>query len=135
MDEAFNTIQLGDCIAGMNDLPEGSADLVFADPPFNIGYDYDVYDDALEHQQYIDWSATWIAAVWRVLKPNGTFWLAIGDDYAAELKIESRKIGFHCRSWVIWYYTFGRQLRPQIHPVAHPPVPFRQGPGRLHVPR
>ena len=107
MDEAFNTIQLGDCIAGMNDLPEGSADLVFADPPFNIGYDYDVYDDALEHQQYIDWSATWIAAVWRVLKPNGTFWLAIGDDYAAELKLESRKIGFHCRSWVIWYYTFG----------------------------
>jgi site-specific DNA-methyltransferase (adenine-specific) len=42
-----------------------------------------------------------------VLKPNGTFWLAIGDDYAAELKVLSQDLGFHCRSWVIWYYTFG----------------------------
>jgi len=107
MDEIVNTIQHGDCIAGMNALAEGSVDLVFADPPFNIGYDYDVYEDSVEHQQYIDWSAEWISAVYRVLKANGTFWLAIGDDYAAELKIESQKIGFHCRSWVIWYYTFG----------------------------
>jgi len=107
MDDLLNTIQLGDCIAEMNARPQGSTDLVFADPPFNIGYDYDVYEDSKEHQQYIDWSAQWIAAVHRVLKPDGTFWLAIGDDYAAELKIESQKAGFHCRSWVIWYYTFG----------------------------
>ena len=38
---------------------------------------------------------------------TGTFWLAIGDEYAAELKLVSQEIGFHCRSWVIWYYTFG----------------------------
>lgn len=107
MSEAFNTIRLGDCIAGMNELPASSADLVFADPPFNIGYSYDVYEDSVEHQQYIDWSAEWISAVHRALKSNGTFWLAIGDDYAAELKLASQKIGFHCRSWVIWYYTFG----------------------------
>jgi site-specific DNA-methyltransferase (adenine-specific) len=107
MSKAFNTIRLSDCIAGMNDLPAGCVDLVFADPPFNIGYDYDVYEDSLEHQQYINWSAEWISAVFGTLKPNGTFWLAIGDDYAAELKLESQKIGFHCRSWVIWYYTFG----------------------------
>ena len=49
----------------------------------------------------------WIAAVYRVLKPSGTFWLAIGDEYAAELKIASQDIGFFSRSWVIWYYTFG----------------------------
>ena len=48
-----------------------------------------------------------MAQVHRVLKPNGTFWLAIGDEYAAELKVEAQKLGFHCRSWVIWYYTFG----------------------------
>jgi site-specific DNA-methyltransferase (adenine-specific) len=107
MDDTLNTIRRGDCIAGMNKLPAGSADLVFADPPFNIGYDYDVYDDAREHQQYIDWSTEWITAVHRVLKPNGTFWLAIGDEYAAELKLASQDVGFHCRSWVIWYYTFG----------------------------
>src|SRR6266852_2898128 len=34
--------------------------------------------------------------------------LAIGDEYAAELKlIFQKELGFTCRSWVIWYYTFG----------------------------
>ena len=44
----------------------------------------------------------------RVLKPTGTFWLAIGDEYAAELKvIAHRDVGLSLRSWVVWYYTFG----------------------------
>jgi DNA modification methylase len=107
MDANLNTIQLGDCVQAMNALPKGSVDLAFADPPFNIGYEYDVYDDKLEKQQYLDWSEQWITAVSRVLKPDGTFWLAIGDEYAAELKLLSQQIGFNCRSWVIWYYTFG----------------------------
>ncbi len=100
-------IHHGNCIAGMNSLPVGSVDLVFADPPFNIGYDYDVYHDAKDYEDYLAWSRDWIGAVHRVLKPDGTFWLAIGDEYAAELKLESQKLGFHIRSWVIWYYTFG----------------------------
>jgi DNA modification methylase len=103
----FNRIHPGDCVAGMKKLPAGCADLAFADPPFNIGYDYDVYDDRKERDHYLQWSKEWIAAVYRVLKADGTFWLAIGDEYAAELKLLSQEIGFHCRSWVIWYYTFG----------------------------
>ncbi|MFM9963464.1 MAG: DNA methyltransferase [Planctomycetaceae bacterium] len=103
----LNQIHHGDCIAGMNALPAGTIDLAFADPPFNIGYDYDVYNDARGRQEYLEWSRTWIAAVHRVLKSDGAFWLAIGDEYAAELKIMSQELGFHCRSWVIWYYTFG----------------------------
>jgi len=106
-DEILGKIHHGDCIAGMNSLPAGSVDLVFADPPFNIGYDYDVYHDAKDYHEYLAWSRQWIGAVHRVLKPDGTFWLAIGDEYAAELKLESQKLGFHIRSWVIWYYTFG----------------------------
>lgn len=103
----LNTIVPGDCIAGMAALPEGSVDLAFADPPFNIGYDYDVYEDKRAREEYLDWSRKWIAGVHRVLRPDGTFWLAIGDEYAAELKLISQEVGFHCRSWVIWYYTFG----------------------------
>jgi DNA modification methylase len=104
---ALNTIHRLDCIEAMQQLGEGTVDLAFADPPFNIGYEYDVYHDKKESQQYLDWSRQWISGVHRVLKPTGTFWLAIGDDYAAELKLLSQEIGFHCRSWVIWYYTFG----------------------------
>jgi site-specific DNA-methyltransferase (adenine-specific) len=102
-----NELFEGDCISGMNALPEGSVDLVFADPPFNIGYSYDVYADSLDQSRYLEWSRRWIKGVHRILKPDGTFWLAIGDENAAELKLESQKIGFACRSWVIWYYTFG----------------------------
>lgn len=100
-------IHQGDCIHLMQRLDAGCVDLVFADPPFNIGYDYDVYDDSLQAPQYLAWSREWMTAVRRVLKPSGTFWLAIGDEYAAELKILAQQIGFHCRSWVVWYYTFG----------------------------
>src|ERR1700742_3899591 len=102
-----NGIVQGDCVELMSRLPERSVDLAFADPPFNIGYEYDVYSDRKEHRAYLDWSRTWIAGVHRVLKDTGSFWLAIGDEYAAELKVASQEIGFHTRSWVIWYYTFG----------------------------
>ncbi len=97
-----------DCIAGMQTLPAGSVDLVFADPPFNIGYEYDSYDDSKTANEYCEWSRRWMSEVVRILKPNGTFWLAIGDEYAAELKvIATRDLGLTCRNWVIWYYTFG----------------------------
>src|SRR5262245_31825987 len=96
------------CIEGMARVETGSVDLVFADPPFNIGYDYDVYDDRREAEPYLDWTRRWGREVQRILKPTGTFWLAIGDEYAAELKlIFQKESGFTCRSWVVWYYTFG----------------------------
>ena len=112
-ERAKNPIQLdalhnSDCIAGMARIPEGSVDLAFADPPFNIGYKYDVYEDRMKAEEYLDWSKKWGKALVRTLKPDGTFWLAIGDDFAAELKLMfQRELGLTCRSWVIWYYTFG----------------------------
>jgi hypothetical protein len=103
----LNDIHHGDCVELLKSLEPGSIDLAFADPPFNIGYEYDVYDDRQEAAAYLDWCEKWIAGVYTALKPTGTFWLAIGDEYAAELKVASQKLGFTCRSWVIWYYTFG----------------------------
>ena len=105
---AFNRLYQGDCLEQFRRVEDGTIDLVFADPPFNIGYDYDVYDDRKEAEQYLDWSKRWMAEVARVLKPEGAFWLAIGDEYAAELKvIAHRDLGLSLRNWVIWYYTFG----------------------------
>jgi len=97
-----------DCITGMQKLEPGVVDLAFADPPFNIGYKYDVYRDSLDDDEYLQWCSRWIGQVVRVLKDDGTFWLAIGDEYAAELKVlMQRQHHLVCRSWVIWYYTFG----------------------------
>lgn len=104
----LDRLHAGDCLALFPRVADGSIDLVFADPPFNIGYDYDIYDDRLAADAYLDWTRSWGREVVRVLNPDGTFWLAIGDEYAAELKVLfHRELGLSLRSWVIWYYTFG----------------------------
>src|SRR5262245_31183030 len=103
IDRVVNT----DCIKGMGSLAAGSIDLGFADPPFNIGYDYDTYEDRRAAEEYLAWTRAWGKELVRALKPTGSFWLAIGDDFAAELKVIFQDLGLTCRNWVIWYYTFG----------------------------
>jgi DNA modification methylase len=105
---ALDQVHRGDCLDLLARLPTESVHLAFADPPFNIGYEYDTYDDRRTSDDYLAWSKRWMGEVIRVLRPDGTFWLAIGDEYAAELKVmATRELGLTCRSWVVWYYTFG----------------------------
>ena len=112
---AVNRVRRGDCLSLLAKLPDASVPLAFADPPFNIGYDYDSYDDRRSSEDYLDWSKRWMGELCRVLRPDGTFWLAIGDEYAAELKVlATRELGLTCRSWVIWYYTFGVNCRQKF---------------------
>ncbi len=108
MSAYVNKLYNEDCLAGLKKIPDGVIDLAFADPPFNIGYDYDEYHDKRESEEYLDWCERWMGETVRALKPDGTLWLAIGDEYAAELKLTlQNKFGMTCRSWIIWYYTFG----------------------------
>jgi DNA modification methylase len=102
-------IECGDSIKLLNEEREGWVDLVFADPPFNIGYLYDGYHDRKKADDYLQFSRDWMSAVHRALVPAGSFFLAIGDDFAAELCVEAKKIGFFLRNWIIWHYTFGQQ--------------------------
>jgi site-specific DNA-methyltransferase (adenine-specific) len=111
----LNQIINGDSIKVLNDGPEGWVDLCFADPPFNIGYLYHGYDDQRDDHEYLEFSEKWMKAVHRALKPNGSFYLAIGDDFAAELTyIAKRNVGFHLRNWIIWHYTFGQQPKSKF---------------------
>jgi site-specific DNA-methyltransferase (adenine-specific) len=43
MQKFLNRIICGDCIEVLGKVDEPFADLIFADPPFNIGYKYDQY--------------------------------------------------------------------------------------------
>jgi site-specific DNA-methyltransferase (adenine-specific) len=97
----------GDCLQVLAGLPEASIDLAFADPPFNIGYEYDVYHDRKGRADYLAWTEKWLAAVQRVLKPTGSFYVAIGDEYAAEVKVRLDALGLLMRNWIVWHYTFG----------------------------
>src|SRR2546421_3511832 len=69
-----NQIIQGDSIKVLNEGPEGWVDLVFADPPFNIGYLYHGYNDELKTEDYLKFSKDWMAAVYRALKPSGSFY-------------------------------------------------------------
>ena len=106
-----DTILAGDCIKILAEQEAPFADLIFADPPFNIGYKYDVYEDRKGYKEYYDWTYKWMEACRDVLKPTGSFWVAIGDEYAAEVRIIGRELGLHLRNWVIWHYTFGQNTK------------------------
>lgn len=103
LDQVIN----GDCVEWMRKQKKPFADLIFADPPFNIGYEYDGYKDDLPKDVFLKWCETWIWRCSMLLKPNGSMFVAIGDDYAAELKLILDKSNLNSRNWIIWHYTFG----------------------------
>jgi len=106
-----NEIICDDCLKVLPIIAKGSVDLIFADPPFNIGYKYDQYDDNQKRDKYILWMNKWMSLCYRVLKPNGSIYIAIGDDYAANVKIIADELGLFMRNWIIWHYTFGQQTK------------------------
>jgi len=111
MQKLLNRIICGDCIEVLGEAGEPFADLIFADPPFNIGYKYDKYYDKVKKKNYIAWTKEWMSVCKKVLKPHGSFYIAIGDDYAANVKIIADEIGLIMRNWIIWHYTFGQQTK------------------------
>ena len=111
MQDFHNKIICGDCIEVLGKITEPFADLIFADPPFNIGYKYDKYNDKVKKEKYLSWTMEWMTACKNVLKPNGSFYIAIGDDYAANIKVIADELGLVMRNWLIWHYTFGQQMK------------------------
>lgn len=107
----MNRIICGDCIEVLGKARRPFADLIFADPPFNIGYKYDKYCDKVKSRNYIAWTKEWMTACLNVLKPHGSFYIAIGDEYAANVKVTADELGLFMRNWIIWHYTFGQQAK------------------------
>ena len=111
MQKFLNKIICGDCIEVLGKVNKPFADIIFADPPFNIGYKYDKYYDKVKKNNYIAWTKEWMSVCKQVLKPHGSFYIAIGDDYAANVKIIADELGLIMRNWIIWHYTFGQQMK------------------------
>ena len=83
-------------------------------PPFNIGYKYDVYEDRKAYDDYHAWTEAWMRACSDVLAPTGSFRVAIGAEYAAEVRMIGRALDLTLRNWVIWHYTFGQNTKAKF---------------------
>ena len=111
-----NTIYAGDCIEAMNRLPEGSIDLIFADPPYNLqlggdlhrpdnsrvdGVD-DNWDKFSNFRAYDDFTHDWLKSARRVLKHNGSLWV-IGS-YHNIFRVGSvlQDLGYWLLNDIVW---------------------------------
>jgi site-specific DNA-methyltransferase (adenine-specific) len=99
----------GDCLVKLPEVPRGSVTLAFADSPYNIGVDYGrgKKADLMPRADFLFWCGRWMKEVAATLTPNGSFWVLINDENAAEFKGLLEATGLHIRQWLIWYETFG----------------------------
>lgn len=92
---------VGDAARWLATLPDASADLVFADPPYNIGKAD--WDDFESQEAYIAWAMPWIDEAARVLKHTGSLYICGFSEILADLKHPALRYFHSCR-WLIWSY-------------------------------
>ena len=101
LSDYLDTVTIGDCLKVMADIEDGSVDMCFADPPFNLEKRYSSYKDQRPDKEYLDWCRQWLRELVRVTKPTGsvlvhniprwlTYYAAILNDLA------------HFRHWIAW---------------------------------
>ncbi|QEW18109.1 Modification methylase DpnIIB [Marinibacterium anthonyi] len=112
----LNEILAGDCIEVMNSLPEGSVDLIFADPPYNLQLKnqlhrpdnsrVDAVDDAWDQfssfAAYDAFTREWLAAAKRLLKPDGAIWVIGSYHNVFRLGAELQNQGYWILNDVVW---------------------------------
>jgi site-specific DNA-methyltransferase (adenine-specific) len=93
----------GDTIKILPTLDADSAQIIIADPPYNIGKDFGNDSDKQPMDEYLVWCDQWIKECLRVLKPNGTMFIYGFSEILA--LILSRVPYSVNRRWIVWHYT------------------------------
>lgn len=105
------SLWVGDCRELLPRIPacrDKQVDLVFADPPFNWNRAYDKWDDLLPDDEYLRFTYDWLDLCVDALKPAGSIWVNIPDDWAAEIVVHLKKRGLQMVNWCVWHYRFGQ---------------------------
>lgn len=90
-----------DSLVWLSEIEKASVDLVFADPPYNIGKaSWDIFDS---QEEYIAWSIEWIKEASRILKPDGSLYICGFSEILADLKRPAMQFFENCR-WLVWFY-------------------------------
>src|SRR3954471_10876443 len=108
LDDPATEVFVGDCRDVLKPLPERSGDLIFADPPFNWDVPYGEWDDARPREEYLAFTHAWLDGCLRVLSDNGSFWVNIPDDTAAEIVVHLKSRGLAMINWCVWHFRFGQ---------------------------
>lgn len=96
-------IHQADCLKILPTLESESAQIILADPPYNIGKDFGNDSDKQSMDEYLLWTDKWIKECLRVLKPNGTMFI-YGFSEILALILSRIPHTIH-RRWLVWHYT------------------------------
>lgn len=123
-----HTIHHGEALEVLKTIEAGTVDLIFADPPYNIGKDFDGVHDKIEESEYFDWCWKWLDECHRILKPEGTFYLMNSTQNMPHLDLYCRS-KFGILSRIVWSYDssgmqarkfYGSLYEPILHMVKNP---------------
>jgi len=82
-------------------LETSSAQLIFADPPYNIKKaEWDTFES---QKKYVEWSMEWIKEAQRILEPQGSIYICGFSEILADIKWAASSLFKGCK-WLIWYY-------------------------------
>ncbi len=81
----LNRIFNEDALMGLNRIPDGSIDLIIADPPYSLGKDYGNQSDKLDSAAYLKWMESWVDAAIPKLKQTGSFYIFLTWRYSPEI--------------------------------------------------
>jgi modification methylase len=109
----------GDCVELLNELPAASVDLIFADPPYNLQLEQELWrpnmtrvdavtddwDQFSSFQVYDDFSRSWLAACRRVLKESGTIWVIGSYHNIYRLGAIMQDLGYWFLNDIVWIKT------------------------------
>jgi len=109
-------IVVGDCVAEMANIPAGSVDLVFADPPYNLQLQGDLkrpddshvdavdnaWDKFASFSDYDKFTRAWIAACRRTMKPNATLWVIGSYHNIFRVGTMIQDLGFWILNDIVW---------------------------------
>jgi site-specific DNA-methyltransferase (adenine-specific) len=126
-----NDAIIGDMAAVLPGLPRSSVDLLFIDPPFNLGKDYGGgVDDAQSEARYWEQLTLWLDLALPLLKPTGSLVLHHTPEWAFRAASYLEERGLTFRRWVAWRALSGwTTRRDDFRPEHYAFVWFSQGEG------
>jgi site-specific DNA-methyltransferase (adenine-specific) len=131
LDDPPTQVMVGDCLRVLPTLPAGCAQLVFIDPPFNIGLEYPGYDDSRPEADYLAWLGAAFEAACRVLGPAGSLWVQMTPRWLGKVSGLLEGLGLCWRRTVVWHYTFGPAQQRNLTPSWQALLYFVRDPGRF----